>query len=801
MQPRRGCTFMAFYCLAFPKFCLLVLRSIEFRDECQEKEMAKMKSRKWDRSKTGPLMFLMGIFPFSKTDEVRRDAFENGIGAGDYFHSRIIKRLAIVGVLLTGFIDLMPALCFADPTATDRATPMHLTLDAIVVTGDAVTVPNGTEVGTRKIEKGKNITIPDVIKSEPDIDLKRRALVGDTTDSLAIRGFSGNRIMLNIDGRPVNAAGVVGGYYIDWGTIPLDNIERIELIRGGSSARYGNNALGGVVNVITKKPTIEPTLTFLGTYGGGNGIDSIQNYRLTHTYKIGPRGYSLAGSYQKTDPFLWNNDFEAKNLATSIYLDMPLEGLLTIGFQYANSERGFIRKNRLSDDPDNPDFYRKINDDYPLAFGETFSPYSGTAFIPGPGANWDKTKYYIDFGYLQPICDALLELRLYKNIEDRKEKNYSSNSVNSAYPDGELVLDRDVASDRSYGGSLELSMPWGDHELLLGVERKVLAYGDTDVNYIDMTYNNAPWVTLEDLSFEPSSEGRNWGYYVQDTWRISRRWLLTGGLRYDSYENRSIHGSTSPDLDDEALTPKLTATCKITDADTVTASLYQALRTPGLPETYWWGEGETHGDPVLKPEKNNAAELLYQHNFPKADFLRLSAYYYEVNDYIMFRVDPTWRGVYNIDKVEIYGASLDGRATFTDWLSGTLAVTWQKSKKQGDIYDTAGLFDELDYLPEWKVNAGLEFKLPYQSVFTVTARYVDDRQAIYAYKSGWPAQQYFKLVELDSYITADINLKVPVSRHAEFSCYAENLFDEAYEERFGYPMPGIIVGAALKLSL
>ncbi|GAB6906484.1 hypothetical protein DESC_580061 [Desulfosarcina cetonica] len=91
---------------------------------------------------------------------------------------------------------------------------------------------------------------PDVLKGEPDIDLKRRTLVGDTADSLAIRGFSGNRILLNINGRPVNASGVVGGYYIDWGTIPLDNIEKIEIIRGGSSVRYGNNALGGVVSCI-----------------------------------------------------------------------------------------------------------------------------------------------------------------------------------------------------------------------------------------------------------------------------------------------------------------------------------------------------------------------------------------------------------------------------------------------------------------------------------------------------------------------------------------------------------------------
>ncbi len=709
-------------------------------------------------------------------------------------------------VLLILIMLSIPAIAMAEQRDMSEAIQKHLTseeiaLEEIVVTADAGINQMDTKVGIKKIEKGKNINIPDVLKSEPDIDLKRRSLVGDTTDSLAIRGFTGNRIMLDINGRPVNASGVVGGYYIDWSTIPLDNIEKIELIRGGSSVRYGNNALGGVVNVITKKPTEKPTLTFYGTYSVGDGIDSIQNYRLTHTYKIGPLGYSLAGSYQKADPFLWNNDFKGKDFSAFFDLDMPLDGEFTFGFQYADSDRGFIRENRVSDDPGNPGFYQKKDDNYPLAFGETFSPYSGTAFIPGPGARWNKTKYYFDAGYSQPIGDAFIDFKVYKNIEDRKEKNYSSADINPAYQDGQLVLDRDVASDRSYGGNIELKKPFSDHELLLGAQHKVLAYGDITTNYIDMTYNNAPWVTMASLSNKPSSEGVTWGYYMQDTWTLSDRLTLTGGLRYDDYRNRAINGSTSPELKDNALTPKLTGTYIINDKDTITASAYQALRTPGLPETYWWANGATKGNPVLTPEKNNAIELFYRHRFNGSGLIRLSSYYYDVKDYIIFRFDPTWRGVYNIDKAEIYGASLDGMTVFNDRLSGRASVTFQKSKKKGDMYDTAGLSDEIDYLPEWKASGGLDINLPRRSALNISLKYVGERSAIYAYSSGYPAQEFFKRVELDSYLTADINLKIPVSKHAEFNCYIENLFNKEYEEQFGYPMSGRIIGAAFKLSI
>lgn len=725
--------------------------------------------------------------------------------SGSNFNGDIARMLAVWSIFFMFMISAIPAVATNGQKKSDELQQRHLTLDEItleeiIVTADSVTNPNGTNVGIKKIEKGKNINIPDVLKSEPDIDLKRRSLVGDTTDSLAIRGFTSNRIMLNINGRAVNASGVVGGYYIDWSTIPLDNIQKIELIRGGSSVRYGNNALGGVVNVITKKPTEKPTLTFYGTYGGGDDIDSIQSYRLTHTYKTGPLGYSIGTSYQKADPFLWNNDFEGKNFSAFFNLDMPLDGEFSLGFQYANSERGFIRENRVSSDPDNPGFYQKLDNSYPLAFGETFSPYSGTAFIPGPGATWKKNKYYIDVGYTQPIEDASLEIKIYKNFEDRDEKNYSSSVIDAAYEDGQLVLDRDVESDRSYGGSIDYYLPLGDHKFLIGAEHKVLAYGDTTTKYINMTYNNAPWVTPYSLSFKPSSESICWGYYIQDTWMLSDRFILTGGLRFDDYRNKSINGSTSPELKDDALTPKLTGTYFLTDHDTITGSVYQAMRTPGLPETYWWAEGETGGDPVLKPEKNNALEFIYKHNLNESGFIGLSSYYYNVDHYIMLRFNSTWRGVYNIDKARIYGASLDSMMVFTDWLSGRASVTYQKSKKKGDIYDTAGLSDEIDYLPDWKATGGLEFSLPKQSALSISFRYVGKRNAIYAYTSGWPAEEFFKYVELDSYFTADINFKVPVNKNTELSCYIENLFDEDYEEQFGYPISGFVVGAALKVS-
>lgn len=682
----------------------------------------------------------------------------------------------------------------------------HLTLEEIVVTDEFLQDIASTVISGRSIEKGKNVNIPDVLKNEPDIDLKRRALIGDTADILSIRGLSANRIMLNINGRTVNAAGVVGGHYIDWGTIPLDNIEKIEIIKGGSSVIYGNNAIGGVINVITKKPTEQPSFSFYGNYGLGDDIDYVQNYRLTHSYKTGILGYSIAGSYQKASPFLWNNNFIGKNLSLNVYLDTPFKGELMLGFQYANSERGFIRENRLSTDPDNPNFYVKRNQDYPLAFGETLNPYSGNAFIPGLGSKWDKTKYYFDANYTQPIGDSLVEFKIYKNIEDRKEKNYSVSYVDpfgptSYYPDGVLVLDRKVESDRSYGSSLQLTKPLISHEVIAGVDYKVLAFGDIIVNYVDDVYNKDTAWRPPYTGSKPFAKGTAWGYYVQDTWKTTDKLMLSLGVRYDSYSNKPINNSNVLKLEDETISPKLTLTYKFTDNNRLTLSVYQASRTPGLPETYWWYTGGlTQGKVKLKPEINRAIDFIYQYNFSNSEYVKFTAYYYNIDDYIIFRTgtNPATRGVYNIDKVSLSGASLDGKISIFTGLEAKAFMSYQNSKKEGDMFDTFKLTNNLDYVAEWKGGASLEFKLPKKALLNTTFRYVGERETVYMYNSGGLKA---KLINLPSYITTDIDLKVPISKNAEISVYGENIFNERYEEQFGYPQPGRIIGASLKIAL
>ena len=133
------------------------------------------------------------------------------------------------------------------------------------------------------VENNRSNTIADFLVRDPEVSFKRRAAFGDSNDIISIRGMDSKRIMLNLDGRNIGSTGSVGGSYMDFGTIPLDNIERIEILKGGSSVEYGNAALGGVINAFSRRPKEDPYLSFYATMGGWGDVYDFHNVRGTYS--------------------------------------------------------------------------------------------------------------------------------------------------------------------------------------------------------------------------------------------------------------------------------------------------------------------------------------------------------------------------------------------------------------------------------------------------------------------------------------------------------------------------------------
>jgi iron complex outermembrane receptor protein len=149
-------------------------------------------------------------------------------------------------------------------------------------------------------------TVPDVLRDRAGIEV-RDILGNGRTATVGINAWggetAGSNTLLLVDGRRVNKIDLSG---IDWTQIPLDRIERIEVVRGGGAAvLYGDNAAGGVVNIITKKGA--PGMHF----SVGGGLGSYETHREEAGVSLGNDWVNLAanGSYSNTDGYRQNNSF------------------------------------------------------------------------------------------------------------------------------------------------------------------------------------------------------------------------------------------------------------------------------------------------------------------------------------------------------------------------------------------------------------------------------------------------------------------------------------------------------------
>jgi iron complex outermembrane receptor protein len=163
---------------------------------------------------------------------------------------------------------MIPAIVGAqDEEMTDEDTKerARFELEEIVVTAtreeDEIrkTPKNVTVITSEDIEQASSNNIVDLLARESNVNL--RSFFGhDKGAGVDIRGMGDtyvSNVVVVVDGFRLNSPDLSGP---DFSSIPLDQIERIEIVRGAGSVLYGDGAVGGVVNIITKKGAQEPEL-------------------------------------------------------------------------------------------------------------------------------------------------------------------------------------------------------------------------------------------------------------------------------------------------------------------------------------------------------------------------------------------------------------------------------------------------------------------------------------------------------------------------------------------------------------
>ena len=121
-------------------------------------------------------------------------------------------------------------------------------------------------LGAQEISASSANNVGELLRETSSVDVTGYGSLG-SAQSASIRGSSASQVLVMVDGRPINSITFGSA---DLSQIPLDYVERIEIVKGPTSHLYGANAMGGVINVITKKPPFRPSFKAGVSYGSFN---------------------------------------------------------------------------------------------------------------------------------------------------------------------------------------------------------------------------------------------------------------------------------------------------------------------------------------------------------------------------------------------------------------------------------------------------------------------------------------------------------------------------------------------------
>ncbi|MEP6785914.1 MAG: TonB-dependent receptor [Sphingomonadales bacterium] len=185
-------------------------------------------------------------------------------------------------------IALLPAAAFAqDATIVVTATGAE---QKATETGQAITV-----IDRQTIESRQTVVVSDLLSTTPGVTVSRNGGPGQPT-AVRIRGAEGDQTLVLIDGVRVNDPSVTGAGY-DFGNLLAGNIERIEILRGPNSVPWGSQAIGGVVNIVTARPTEGLSGALNAEYGYKDAKKLVGNI----SGGFGPVRASFGGGYFDDD--------------------------------------------------------------------------------------------------------------------------------------------------------------------------------------------------------------------------------------------------------------------------------------------------------------------------------------------------------------------------------------------------------------------------------------------------------------------------------------------------------------------
>jgi outer membrane cobalamin receptor len=225
----------------------------------------------------------------------------------------------------------------------------------IVTTKRYVSVqPNSIELSEQDLLNYKDATLPEILDSVPGIQVKRYGSKGSQA-SISLHGADSKHTLIMLNGMPIKNP-IYGS--VDFNQINLEDVERIEIFKSGMSAIYGSDAVGGVINIITKKPE-NKTIVKLGYGSFEDRFVSLEN-----AYTLGLYSHRLnvyKGEYTGFRPYSYFNKNSLSGDFDFIFEELLHLNLYISTYFYQRGNPGSTEATSLPSEQENNGFDFRSN--------------------------------------------------------------------------------------------------------------------------------------------------------------------------------------------------------------------------------------------------------------------------------------------------------------------------------------------------------------------------------------------------------------------------------------------------------
>ena len=455
----------------------------------------------------------------------------------------ILIKLVLVSIL---FATLSSAESRDDTLETDSA----MALEPVVVTATRTPqrlkdTPVITNLITRaEIEATGAENIGEVLEHTAGIIIHRDG----HGDGVQLQGLNSEYVLILVDGEP--QVGRIAGK-LDMARLAVENVERIEIVKGATASLFGNAALGGVINIITRKATVPFSVQISQNFEQNSTLDS----RGTLELRRDKLNTLLTLSHNRRSPI----DLDTSDLTTTIDGYANVTGSARTEYQLTSATNLVFSGQYFTQEQEG------ISENGPIAFdrlGE-IENFSGSVGI----------EHELNAGNLQNVSSTLLTGKLYATRYD--DESTVINKETRETSSGNLNIQDLVKGEVQFDTTL-----WEQHQLTMGGE-----------------------VILENLQSQRITGGERGLFtnslFVQNVFRPISAFAFVIGGRLDNHSEFGAH-----------LSPKLSAMYRVTDNLRVRTSYGQGFRAPDFKNLYLDFTNVTSGyqvlgNPSLQPESSH----------------------------------------------------------------------------------------------------------------------------------------------------------------------------------------------------